>query len=99
MRHTAAFLIAVTAASAADKNSTAHNFTTWTQYEGGADSSQYSALKQINKSNVAQLQVAWTYPTEGRTLYSFSPIVVDNVLYVLAKNNFIVALDAACGPQ
>jgi len=38
-------------------------FTTWSQYLGGADSSQYSALKQINKSNVAKLEVAWTYPT------------------------------------
>ncbi len=75
------------------------NFATWTQYEGGADSSQYSSLKQINKSNVVQLQVAWTYPTGERGNYSFSPIVVDGVMYVLAKNNSFVALDAATGKE
>jgi len=36
--------------------------TTWTQYLGGPDSTQYSALKQINKSNVKQLELAWTFP-------------------------------------
>lgn len=72
---------------------------TWTQYEGGADSSQYSSLRQINKSNVNQLEVAWTYPTGERGNYNFSPIVVDGVMYVLAKNNSFVALDAATGKE
>ena len=31
-------------------------YTTWRQYAGGAHSSQYSALDQINKGNVAKLQ-------------------------------------------
>ena len=35
----------------------------WSDYGGGADSAQYSALTQINRSNVSQLKVAWTYPT------------------------------------
>ena len=39
------------------------SFNTWTEYLGGADSSQYSSLNQINKSNVKQLAVAWSYPT------------------------------------
>ena len=32
--------------------------TTWSAYEDGVDSDQYSALKQIDKSNVSRLQVA-----------------------------------------
>src|SRR5581483_11825376 len=87
--------IFIVAASGAD----IRNFATWTQYEGGADSSQYSSLKQINKSNVSQLQVAWTYSTGERGNYSFSPIVVDGVMYVLAKNNSFVALDASTGKE
>jgi glucose dehydrogenase len=71
---------------------------TWSQYLGGADSSQYSSLKQINKSNVAKLEVAWTYPT-GPGTYIFDPIVVDGVMYVLAQNNSVVALDAATGKE
>ena len=76
------------------------SFATWTQYGGGPDSSQYSSLKQINKSNVSQLEVVWTYPTgEGPPRYNFNPIVVGNTMYVLAKSNNIVALDAATGKE
>jgi glucose dehydrogenase len=70
----------------------------WGQYLGGADSSQFSPLKQINKSNVAKLEVAWTYPT-GPGTYIFDPIVVDGVMYVLAQNNSVVALDAGTGKE
>ena len=58
-----------------------------------------SALDQINKSNVAQLEVAWTYPTGDTRSYRFNPIVVDGTMYVLAKDNAIVALDAATGQE
>jgi quinoprotein glucose dehydrogenase len=51
-------------------------FDTWRQYLGGADSSQYSSLRQINKTNVNQLEVVWTYPAGPGTLV-FDPIVVD----------------------
>jgi quinoprotein glucose dehydrogenase len=70
----------------------------WRQHLGGADSSQYSPLKQIDKSNVKQLQVAWTYPT-GEGSYLFNPIVIDRVMYVQAKNNSLVALDALTGKE
>jgi glucose dehydrogenase len=72
---------------------------TWSDYGGDPDSAQYSALEQINRSNVARLEVAWTYPTGDNNKYFFNPLVVDNVMYVLAKNNSIVALDAATGKE
>src|SRR5690606_23551249 len=75
----------------------APDFRTWDQYLGGVDSSQYSSLDQIDKSNVSQLQVAWTYETGEN--YLFNPIVVDGVMYVLAKGRSIVALDAATGEE
>jgi glucose dehydrogenase len=73
-------------------------FTTWSEYLGGADSSQYSSLKQINKSNVTKLEVAWTYPT-GPGTFVFDPVVVDGVMYVLKQSNTIAALDAATGKE
>src|SRR5207244_3010023 len=73
--------------------------TTWSDYSGGADSAQYSALRQIDRSNVHTLKVAWTYPTLDQAGYSFNPVVVDGVMYVMAKNNSIVALDAATGKE
>ncbi|MGA8598451.1 MAG: PQQ-binding-like beta-propeller repeat protein [Bryobacteraceae bacterium] len=74
-------------------------YKTWHDYGGTPDSAQYSALDQINRSNVNRLQVAWLYRTGDGKKYSFNPIVVDGVMYVLARNNSIVALDAASGRQ
>jgi glucose dehydrogenase len=74
-------------------------FNTWGEYLGGADSSQYSSLKQINKSNVKQLEMVWSYPTGPGEKYLFNPIVDNGVMYVQAKNNSIVALDAATGKE
>lgn len=71
----------------------------WTEYLGGAESTQYSPLKQINKSNVHQLEVVWTYKTGDRGNYIFNPIVIDGVMYVLAQNNSFVALDATTGKE
>src|SRR5690606_3910170 len=68
-------------------------YTTWTAYGGGSHSSQYSALDQINQSNVAQLEVAWSFPAE--TSGVFNPIVVDGLMYVLARQNELIALGAA----
>jgi len=74
-------------------------YTTWREYGGSADGSQYSALRQINRSNVARLRVAWTYRTGDDRKYSFNPMVIDGTMYVLAKGNSIVALDAATGRE
>src|SRR5499427_6221559 len=74
-------------------------FNNWREYLGGADSSQYSSLDQINKKNVAQLQVVWTYSPGDQRTYRFNPIVVDGVMYALGKANLIVALDAATGKE
>src|SRR6185295_1014393 len=73
------------------------DFEGWDQYLGGVDSSQYSSLDQVNKSNVGELTVAWTYPTGEN--YSFNPLVVGNTMYVLAKGRSIVALDATTGKE
>ncbi|HQS04188.1 MAG TPA: hypothetical protein PLT16_00950, partial [Daejeonella sp.] len=33
----------------------------WSTYKADSKSSSYSALKQVNKSNVNQLELAWTF--------------------------------------
>lgn len=77
----------------------AQDHASWRDYAGAADSAQYSSLKQIDRSNVAKLQLAWTYSTGDSQRYSFNPLMVDGTLYVLAKRNSIVALDAATGKE
>ena len=84
-------------ALAASSHSSAQSHLTWADYAGSPDSAQYSALRQIHRGNVTQLKVAWTYPIEDANHYSFNPLIVDGVTYVLAHNNAIVALDAATG--
>ena len=58
------------------------SFDTWQSYGSGPDSSQYSSLKQINKSNVKQLQMAWSYPIGGGAL-TFGPLVVGRTMFVV----------------
>ncbi|HLY43329.1 MAG TPA: hypothetical protein VKR52_19110, partial [Terracidiphilus sp.] len=55
-------------------------FTTWATFGGSPEDSNYSALTQINRSNVTKLQVAWKYDSGDQIGYTFAPIVVDNVL-------------------
>ena len=50
----------------------------WTGYGNGPEGSRYFASRQINKSNVSQLQVAWTYPFGDTTSV---PNVVRGVVY------------------
>ena len=83
----------------ASLNSFAQSHLTWADYGGSPDAAQFSALKQINKENVTRLKVAWSYPIEDANHYPFSPLIVDGVMYVLAHNNAVVALDASTGKE
>jgi quinoprotein glucose dehydrogenase len=68
----------------------------WPGYGNGPDNSRYFASRQINKSNVTQLQVAWTYP-HGET--GSAPIVVRGVVYGRGRNGSLVAVDAKTGKE
>jgi quinoprotein glucose dehydrogenase len=69
----------------------------WKDYGGGSDNSKYIVTSKITKSNVGQMQLAWNFPSGDNNVYQFNPLVVDNVAYVLAKDNSLVALDAKTG--
>jgi quinoprotein glucose dehydrogenase len=76
---------------------TAKPYTTWQSYAGGAHSSQYSALDQINTKNVAKLDVAWSVPITGASI--FNPVVVDGVMYAPVGGGALAAIDAATGKE
>lgn len=71
----------------------------WQDYGGGPDQSKYVIQDEITRSNVAELEVAWTYKTDDEIAYQGNPIVVDGIMYVTAKNHSLVALDAATGQE
>ena len=95
----AALLMVCVAAIAVDRGHAQSNRTTWMDYGGSPDNARYFTLDQINKSTLSQLGVAWSYPTSDTISYVFNPVVVDNVVYVLARNNSLVALDATTGRE
>ena len=69
---------------------------------GGENNIRYSPLTQINKSNVASLQVAWTYTSGDHFTASemqSNPIVVDGVLYATTPTMKVVAVNAATGAE
>ena len=72
----------------------------WPVYLGDQGRSQYSALAQINATNVHRLEPAWEFhggdATERSTMYS-NPLVVDGVLYAVTPSLKAVALSAATG--
>lgn len=99
--HTLLAVSAIALASCGTDSAT--NYTTdyasWSDYGGSADAAQYSSLEQVNRSNVANLKVAWSYETGDENRYFFAPLVSGNLAFVLAKNNSIVALNAATGEE
>jgi len=83
----------------------AQTATDWPTYNRDLAATRYSALKQINASNVSKLAQAWAYklrpdatsPPAG-TLNEVTPIVVNGVMYLPAGNR-VVALDPETGAE
>jgi quinoprotein glucose dehydrogenase len=69
----------------------------WPAYAGHVSGDHYSALAQINRSNVKRLKLAWTYDTgEGGTIET-NPVIVGRTLYGYTASQKVIALDAATG--
>jgi len=83
----------------------------WRFYGGDAGGTRFSALRQINRSNVAKLKRAWTYhmgeaergsnETDRHHVAPFesTPLVIDGVLYFSTPSNRVIALDAESGKE
>jgi quinoprotein glucose dehydrogenase len=78
------------------------DYRTWEVYRGDEGSNAYSRLSQINKENVKQLKVAWTYNSGDKSDYfslEASPIIIRGVLYCISPKLKTFALDAKTGRQ
>jgi quinoprotein glucose dehydrogenase len=66
----------------------------WDGFEGDADAAHFSPLAQIDRTNVARLEIVWTRPSGG----SFAtPTIVDGTMYLLGEGAVVEAVDAATG--
>jgi glucose dehydrogenase len=75
----------------------AQDYRTWRDYGGGPHATQYTALDQINKSNVTRLEIAWRYPIGENKRFSFNPVIAGDRIFVMGAGNSIVALNASSG--
>jgi len=70
----------------------------WPQYHRSYNAWRFSPLKDINKDNVAKLQVAWIHqPGDITHGLQATPIVIDGTLYYVSANNNVWAVDASNG--
>jgi quinoprotein glucose dehydrogenase len=69
----------------------------WPIYGGSSEGSRFSTLSQVNRQNVQQLQVAWTYDSRESGGLQTQPIEIDGVLYANTPTHKAVALDATTG--
>lgn len=92
------FLILITSCS----SSTNESFKDWKVYGGSKTRIQYSALDQVDTSNVKDLQVAWIYRTndaeEGSQIQA-NAIILDSVLYGVSPKLKLFAIDAATAKE
>lgn len=98
MRWTGLVLICVSLVSGQD----------WRHHGNDAGGMRYSALRQIDRSNVTRLKTAWTWKSgdvsDGkvypvRSAFEATPLMIGNVLYVVTPFARLVALDAESGRQ
>ncbi|HEX8669057.1 MAG TPA: PQQ-dependent dehydrogenase, methanol/ethanol family [Allosphingosinicella sp.] len=61
-------------------------------------STRYTALNQINRSNVGQLKLAFTFDTKNKRGHEAAPLVVGSMMYIVTPYpNHVWALDLAQG--
>jgi quinoprotein glucose dehydrogenase len=69
----------------------------WPASGGGPGNAHYSPLVQINRANVTQLEVAWSFDTQEPGGLQTSPIIVEGTLYGITPTQKVFALNAATG--
>jgi glucose dehydrogenase len=80
----------------------------WPVYGGDQGATRYASIADIDRTNLANLQIAWTWKPGERALPEFgtqpgtfqnTPLMIDDVLYLSTPYNRVVALDARSGRE
>ena len=71
----------------------------WIYYNGDYSGRRYSALSEINATNVSHLGAKWIFRVSGNpSSMEVTPVVVNGIMFVTAQND-VYALDAETGQQ
>jgi quinoprotein glucose dehydrogenase len=94
-------------AVSASHRGAANSDTGWPVYGGNLAGQRYSGLTQINRSNIDQLRVAWSFQTHAldgppsplykRAPFEATPVLWNDTLYFDSPFDTIFALDASTG--
>ena len=68
----------------------------WLSYNGDYTGRRFSALREINPSNVSQLRAQWVFHVSNSDRLEVTPVVVDGIMFVTSAND-AYALDAQTG--
>lgn len=82
--------------------------TGWPTYGNDPGGTRYSPAKQIDRTNVSQLQVAWTYRTgalpfaeelDKKAAFEATPILIAGKLFLSTPYTHVIALNARTGEK
>jgi quinoprotein glucose dehydrogenase len=80
----------------------------WPTYSNAPSGTRYSPLDQINRGNVAQLELAWTFHTHAldqdrdlnhKAAFEATPILVDGKLFISTPYDHVIALHPESGEK
>jgi quinoprotein glucose dehydrogenase len=75
------------------------NTSQWANY-AGAGSRRATKLEQINKDNIADLEVAWTFRSgDLNSIFQSTPILVNGRLVLCTPHNQVIAIDPLTGAE
>jgi alcohol dehydrogenase (cytochrome c) len=69
----------------------------WMTYSGNYNGQRHSTLRQIDKTNVKNLEMKWVFQAQSLNSFEATPLVVDGIMYVTQAPNDVVAIDAKTG--
>ncbi len=71
----------------------------WPAYGGSTADDRFSSLTQINRKNVSQVKVAWTFDTGEPGGLQTNPLIIGRILYGFTPTQKVIALDGATGKK
>jgi len=78
-----------------------NNYSDWLRSNGNNYGTRFSALKKINKDNIKNLKLAWTYNSNdfaGKEIQA-NPVVKDGFIFTPTSGNYIVCINGKTGKE
>jgi PQQ-dependent dehydrogenase (methanol/ethanol family) len=69
----------------------------WMTYRRSFDATGFSPLTNINRDNVDDLRMVWTYAMRDGSRWLATPIIANGIMYIGEGTGRIIALDAVSG--